>query len=105
MFSLQQPRHIPTLPIRSAPIGCAEPGVMHCSKAGSSSITLSVARQQWNRWVEAKRLGGLEIEKQLDPCALLDRSLGKLLALGNPTPSAATFPRVSKSKEPPRNSL
>ena len=67
---------LPSWVISSAPIGSAEPGVMHCSKEGSSSIPLSV--RQWNRWAEAKRLGGLEIEKELDPYALLDGSLEPL---------------------------
>jgi len=73
-------------------MGPAEPGAMQCSKSGSPSITLAVRPAMGSLGGGQARLGGLEIEKQLDPCALLSRSLGGFFAPGNPTPSAAARP-------------
>ena len=42
------------------------------------------AAEQRERHGEAERLGGLEVDDQLDFRGLLDRQIGRLLALENP---------------------
>jgi hypothetical protein len=60
---------------------------VRCSKDGSynASLNYPVGQREQSIWdVEAKRLGGLEINDQLDFGGLHDRKVGGLLTLENP---------------------
>src|SRR5262245_39355291 len=59
---------------------CATSGLMQCSKTRSFDNIIS-ARKQCRRQFEAERLGGLEVDEQLNFCGLLDGQIGQLLIL------------------------
>src|SRR6266478_8134839 len=56
---------------------------MQRSKTASLDHLIGAAEER-NRYREAKRLGGLHVDDQLDLGGLLDRQVGGLLALENP---------------------
>jgi hypothetical protein len=55
---------------------------MPASNRGSLDHLVGAAEQR-ERECDAKRLGGLEIDDELDFCRLLNRQVGRLLALQN----------------------
>ena|SRR5262249_16216916 len=58
----------------------AASGLMQCSKTRSFDNIIS-ARKQCRWQFEAERLGGLEVDEQLNLCGLLDGQIGQLLIL------------------------
>src|SRR5215831_6028894 len=63
---------------------CAKSGLMHCSKIDASLDHLVGTSEQRKRESKSERLGGLEVEDQLDFHCLLHRQFGRLLALKYP---------------------
>ena len=59
----------------------ANSGLMHRSKHSVHSITSSARASSIGGTVEAERLGGLEVDHQLELGRLLHRQVGGLLAL------------------------
>ena len=56
-------------------------GLMHCSKNGSLFDQLVSELLELQRHLEAQRLGGLEIDDQLELCRRLQWKVGRLLTL------------------------
>src|SRR5215510_3872665 len=81
-----------------APIRCCfdQTAVWHSDAArGPSTPSLDhlvgARKQRW-RQLEAERLAGLEIDRQLDPGRELDRQIARLSALENPVDVAGRMP-------------
>src|SRR6516165_6424980 len=84
MFSLQPPRHIPTLPITSISRFGPSPLLVEPDMAGRTGdlghpllYYLIGGGQQRLRDGEAEGLGGFEIDDQLEPRRLNNRQVGR----------------------------
>src|SRR6516165_352692 len=88
MVSLQPPRHIPTLPKlrlrRKHPMSASTRSRQSAPQRKALLDHLVGAGGQAGRHVKAERLGGCQVDHELEPAGLLDRQVGGLLALENP---------------------
>src|SRR5262252_1933621 len=63
---------------------CAKSGLMQCSNSRLFDHLVGTAKQ-WQRDVEAKHLGGFEIDHQVELDCLDDGQVARLFALENPS--------------------